>query len=88
MNTSKVITANFTRRPRLELRLCSEPSLEDGFQFLVTGESGARYELEKNDDGHDWSPLATVTNVFGITQFNDMSVTNAERRIYRAVVAP
>jgi hypothetical protein len=66
---------------------CSKPSLEDGFQFLLTGEFGARYQIEKNDDWQGWSPLGTVTNLFGTTQFNDASATNSTRRVYRAVQA-
>ena len=72
----------------LVLQPCSEPSLEDGFQFLLTGEFGARYQVEKNDDWQGWSPLATVTNLFGTTQFNDATATNRMQRAYRAVLAP
>ena len=88
MTASKVITAQFTRRPMLALQPCSEPSPGDGFQFLLLGESGARYQVEKNDDWQGWLPLATVTNIFGTTQFNDVSATNQARRAYRAVVGP
>ena len=72
----------------LVLQPCSEPSLEDGFQFLLLGEFGAHYQVEKNDDWQGWSPLGTVTNVFGTVPFNDAGATNRARRVYRAVVAP
>jgi hypothetical protein len=88
MNSSKVITAQFTKRPVLAVQPCSEPSLEDGFQFLLTGEFGGHYQLEKSDDSQHWMPLATVTNVFGTTQFNDVTSTNGDRRVYRAVLLP
>ena len=78
----------FTKRPTLSWPSCFEPSLEDGFQFLLTGGFGARYQVEKNDDWQGWSPLATVTNVFGTMQFIDVTATNRARRVYRAVVAP
>jgi hypothetical protein len=84
LNSSKVITAQFTKRPTLAVQPCSEPSLEDGFQFLISGEFGARYLVEKSGDGQAWLPLATVTNLFGVTQFNDTTATNAELRMYRA----
>ena len=78
----------FTKRPTLVLQPCSEPSLEDGFQFLLTGGFGACYQVEKNDDWQGWSPLGTLTNVFGTAQFNDATATNQARRAYRAVVVP
>ena len=78
----------FTKRPTLVLHPCSEPSLEDGFQFLLTGGFGARYPVEKNDDWQGWSPLGRVTNVFGTAQFNDATATNQARRVYRAMVVP
>jgi len=87
MNQSRLIIAHFTKRPSLALQLCSERSL-DGFQFVLTGEFGMRYELQKNDDWQGWLPLGTVTNAFGTSQFNDKSATNAARRVYRAVLAP
>ena len=46
------------------------------------------YRVEKNDDWQGWSPLGTLTNVFGTVQFNDASATNRARRVYRAVVVP
>jgi len=84
LNSSKVSIARFTKRPTLLLQPCSEPSLENGFQFLVSGEFGARYLVEKSQDGQSWLPLATLTNLFGVTQFNDVTVMNASLRMYRA----
>ena len=83
MSVSKVMTAQFTRRPALRLQPCSEPALEDGFQFLISGGFGAQYEIQRNDDWQGWSLLGKVTNVFGVTQFNDPSATNQAHRYYR-----
>ncbi len=88
LNQSKVITAQFTKRPTLAVQPCSEPALEDGFQFLLTGEFGGRYQVEKNDAWQGWSPLATVTNIYGTLQFNDAGATNQGFRAYRARIAP
>ncbi len=88
LNQSKVITAQFTKRPTLVLQPCSEPSLADGFQFLLTGEFGGRYQVEKNEAWQGWSPLATVTNTYGTLQFNDAGATNQGLRVYRARIAP
>ena len=51
------------------------------------GEFGARYLVEKGGDGQAWLPLTTVTNLFGVTQFDDTTATNAELRMYRAAPA-
>lgn len=88
MDRQKLITARFSKRPSLQVQPCSEPSLEDGFQFLITGGFGARYEVENTDGLQGWSLVGTVTNTFGKIQFNDATATNAARRIYRAVLAP
>ena len=84
LNSSKVITARFTRRPTLAVQPCFEPSLEDGFRFLISGEFGAPCRVEKSEDGQSWLPLGTITNLFGVTQFNDTTAANAELRMYRA----
>ena len=88
MNQSKLITAEFTKRPTLVLRRCSEPSLEDGFQLLLLGEFGTRYQVEEWEGGVGWSPLGVVTNSFGVVQFNDAGATNAAWRLYRASAVP
>lgn len=89
LSFSKVITAQFTKRPTLTVQSCAEPSVADGFSFLISGEFGARYGIEKSQDGQSWLPLATLTNLFGVTQFNDTSATNSDLRMYRAApVAP
>lgn len=84
MSSSKLITAQFTKRPTLAVPSCAEPSLADGFRFLISGEFGAPYRVEKSADGQSWLPLATITNLFGVTQFTDTTATNAELRMYRA----
>jgi hypothetical protein len=93
MTSSKVITARFAKRPRLVLQPCSAPSLEDGFQFLITGEFGEHYSIEAATSFALppamtlWSPVGTVTNTFGSVQFNDPFVTNRMQRFYRTTVA-
>ena len=81
MTASKSITAQFTKRPTLALRPCGEPSVAEGFQFLVTGEFGARCDVEKNEDGGGWSPRHALTIVFATTPFRDPGATNAARRL-------
>ena len=88
MNESKVITAQFTERPTLSLQPCVEPDLTDGFQFLVTGEFGVRYQIERNENWQGWIPVGTLTNIFGVTQFRDPDAPNRPRFYRGAVLAP
>lgn len=92
VNSSKVITAQFTKRPRLaSFPGGSVPNGEE-FQLLVTGEFGGRYSIESTTNLAPavpaWEPLATLTNTFGSVQFNDPSPTNRLQRFYRAIEAP
>ncbi len=91
MNSSKVITANFTKRPTLAPVLCGGAANGEEMQLLLTGEFGAGYVIEATTSfalppaSTTWTPLATVTNSFGAVQFNDPFVTNRTQRFYRAV---
>jgi hypothetical protein len=85
MNTNKVITANFTKRPQLALGPCLGGAGEDGFQFTLRGESGAAYQILGSTNLIEWAPLGVVTNPFGTVQFKDGAGTNAGQRFYRAL---
>jgi uncharacterized repeat protein (TIGR02543 family) len=89
MSQSRVITANFTKRPRLEPILCEGVPSGEEFQLLLTGEFGGRYSIEATTNlapaASAWEPLATLTNAFGAAQFNDPAPTNRPQRFYRAV---
>jgi hypothetical protein len=90
MTRSKIITANFTKRPRLAPILCDGVPNNEAFQSLLTGEFGGRYSIEATTDLAPvvpaWEPLATLTNTFGSAQFNDSFPTHRTQRFYRAVV--
>jgi len=88
MDQSRVFTANFTRRPRLSLGPCLGGLSEDGFQLTLTGEYGARYEIDGSTTLIGWTALATVTNLFGTAQFRDQTGTNSPYRFYRAILLP
>ena len=93
MNQSRVITANFTKRPRLAPVLCRGVANAEEFQMRVTGEFGGRYVIEAAPspapDAPGWEPVGgTVTTPFGTAQFNDAIPTNGMRRFYRAVTGP
>lgn len=88
LNQNKVIAANFTKRPSLFVDPCGGGRREDGFQFTLNGDFGARYNISYSTNLLLWSPLVTLTNFFGISQFLDSATTNQRMRFYRAVVAP
>jgi hypothetical protein len=88
MDQSRVITANFTRRPRLTLGTCLGGLSEDGFQLTLTGEYGVRYEIDGSTTLTEWTAVATVTNLFGTVQFRDQTGTNSPYRFYRAILLP
>jgi probable HAF family extracellular repeat protein len=86
---SLVISANFTRRPRLTLASPFAAADRETFSLLLKGEFDKRYEIESVTHlapGVVWTPLGLVTNVHGTSQFDDRSVSNRPQRFYRAVL--
>jgi hypothetical protein len=88
MNQSKVITAKFTQRPRLAVGECAGKPSSDGFQVTLTGQIGGHFQIDQTTDLATWTPLASLTNLYGTVQFTDLSVTNGSQRFYRAAPAP
>jgi hypothetical protein len=85
MDQSRGITANFSRRPALAAPACFGSAKDQAYWLVLGGEFGRRFRIEASPDLADWTPLATVTNVFGTMQFDDQSSTHLPRRFYRAV---
>jgi uncharacterized repeat protein (TIGR02543 family) len=85
MDTNKVITANFTRRPWLTVGTSLEGLSDQGFRLTLTGEFGAAYRIDGSTDLVQWTPLGTITNTYGTVQFTDPAATNTPHRFYRAV---
>jgi hypothetical protein len=92
LNQSKVITAQFSDRPRLSPVLCRGVMDAGQFQLRVNGLLGRSYVIEASEDLElpwmAWMPLGTVTNTLGAAQFNDPFVTNRTQRFYRTSPAP
>jgi hypothetical protein len=88
MTASKVITAQFTKRPRLEILDCGGRVSAEDLHLLVTGGAGDWLLVEGTGalapGLATWSPLAIVTNEFGVSQVNDTTGTNRTQRFYRA----
>jgi hypothetical protein len=84
MDTSKTITAVFTRKPSLAVVPPLGGLFETGFRFTLTGEFGGRYSIIGSSNHLDWLPLGTVTNTYGTILFTDPTATNLPTRFYRA----
>ena len=87
LDQSKLITANFTKRPRLKAFGFDRPEAQS-FQVLLIGQFDGRYLIEMSSDLSQWQPWRTVTNSLGTTQVTDDSATNMFLRFYRASEAP
>jgi hypothetical protein len=81
-----VITAHFTKRPTLELFTCGASLDLASVPLQLRGEPGGVHRIEWSADLAHWSPLATVTNVFGTVQFNDTA--GGPHRFYRTRTGP
>lgn len=88
MNSNKVITASFTKRPWLHGEGNPDLLRQDGFRLTLTGEFGAVYQLFGSPDLSDWTALGTVSNAWGTVQFTDPAGTNQPWRFYRALLKP
>jgi hypothetical protein len=53
-------------------------------QFVLTGDAGFRYLIEKRLPPHDWVPLMTVTNTTGTVTFTDPEQRDRQVQFYRA----
>ncbi len=88
LNQSKIITARFTKRPKMLVEDDGQGLNMEGFRVVLVGEFGQPYVIRGSTNLTDWSDLALVTNNFGTSQWLDSGGTNFSRRFYRAVSNP
>ena len=84
MVQSRVITAQFTKRPSLRVGTPLEGLTENGFRLTVLREFGTPYTILGSTNLADWIAAGTVTNIYGTVQLTDPAATNLLRRFYRA----
>ena len=84
LNSNKVITASFTKRPWLQGEGGADLLRQDGFRLTLNGEFGLAYQFFGSPDLRAWSPLATVTNTWGTVQFTDPAASTNGHEFYRA----
>jgi len=85
MRSNQVITASFTKRPRLDAAGHPDSLDQGGFRLALTGELGEAYQIFGSTDWSAWMPLGTVTNDWGTMRFVDGTETNLPQRFYRAL---
>jgi hypothetical protein len=91
MNSSRVITANFTQRPRLDLLTCAGAPNGEEIQLLLRGEFGRSYVIEAATflgPAADWTQVGVLTASFGAAQFSQPFATNRTQLFFRATTAP
>ena len=86
MNSSKVITANFTKRPRLEIFTCGGALDPANVPLQLHGVPGQVHYLGVSSNLIHWSALATVTNIHGTVQWNDTN--GGAHRFYQSSTPP
>ena len=84
INSNKVNTASFTKRPWLQGEGNPDLLSQEGFRLTLTGEFGAVYQLFGSLDLSRWTALGTVSNAWGTVQFTDPAGTNQPWKFYRA----
>jgi len=84
LDSSKVITAHFSKTARFLVGPCASNFDEQGFYGTLRGAWGAAYRITSSHNLFDWRILTTITNQFGTTQFGDSMATNSPAQFYRA----
>ncbi len=88
VQSNLVLKAVFSRKPSLLGSSIQVLPCAEGFRFGIAGCEGDVYELLHSTNLVDWTPLGSVTNEWGSTEFTDPSGTNATRGYYRAQLKP
>lgn len=85
MTQSKVITANFTSRPRLRV---DRPGLEGfttgGFRLTLISDPQSAYEILSSTNFSAWEGVGRVTNTFGEVQLTDPTAADFPFKFYKA----
>jgi len=86
MNQSKVVTANFTGGPSLEIKTPQGDGFGPaGFRFTLSSDPDSIYEILASTNLINWQSLGRLTNAFGETQVTDISATNSTHKFYKAL---
>jgi len=87
LTTNKIILADFTARPQLQVSPLGG-MLPQGFRASFVGQVGTGYRVLASTNLVTWDIIGAATNTLGTVQFNDPQATNQSARFYRAEVVP
>jgi hypothetical protein len=59
-----------------------------GFKLGLSGEAGAKFELQRSEDLINWLPIMTEPHTSALVEFLDADAKNASQRFYRTRTAP
>ena len=88
MDQNKVIMANFTAKPALNVQAPFNGLSIDGFRATITSEFGVAYNVFGSTNLADWILMQTFTNSYGKTEFIDPAAVNLPCRFYRSSALP
>ena len=91
MMTNRVVFANFSKRPVIEIVRCQDKLIAGLFRMKVKGSLQEKYEIQASPGLGGtalWTPVGRGTNVLGAVQFEDPYVPGVSQRFYRAVLVP
>jgi hypothetical protein len=88
LDSSKVVLADFSRRPVLEVLRLDAGIESSTLRMRLVSEMKMQFIIERSSELQNWSPLTGVTNLVGAVDFSDLVPTNAPQHFYRAVSPP
>ena len=84
LDKSRLVFADFTKHPDLELNDCSGTAGSEAFQFVVSGPAGERVVIESSTDLEHWVAVDEVLNITGRTLWSDPLEGTRRTTFYRA----
>jgi hypothetical protein len=81
MDTSKVVTAHFSRIPTLKIEMDAERLMT----FTISGVPGSIYQIKTSTNLSQWEHICTITNFFDTQNFSDPAWQSFDHRMYHAV---
>jgi uncharacterized repeat protein (TIGR02543 family) len=84
LRRSKVITAHFSKRPRLEILFGGRQPRDAGVRLNLSGEAGTAYRILGSADFQTWIEMGVLNCPYGTAQITDPAGTALSSRFYRA----
>ena len=89
VDSSKVITARFTKQPEVSVTADIALIRNEGARLVLRGEVGSTYQiLAAQTLTSEYVPVGLATNTLGVVHFLDTEATVLDQRFYRVLVLP